>query len=392
MNISEKIISYAADIGLSPVGIIDAEPLNNLKPWLENQRQDGLTPPFLHTSIQARIDPQLTLPGCQSIICLAIPYLGNWRVEEADMGLENPKDHPLLQSTGLNGKEEELCGEIARIACGQDYHRVFAAKAHQLINFMNEASSSFFNYLVLSDTNPLLERAFFEKAGAVRGANTTIISSAYGSWIALGLILVDFPLKNIPFEQTPSFRCLNCGRCLKACPTGALHAPFQINPWRCLSFITQNKGIIPPSYRELMGCRIYGCDTCQEVCPQNQGQPFSPIQEFNPSVLPPTLPLKSLATINKKDYYLTIGQTAAGWRGRQTLRRNAIVALGNSKQPEAADLLNQLIQTDPSPLIRMHTAWALGQLNTTEARRILAARLSTENSKQVNQEIRAALT
>ena len=120
--------------------------------------------------------------------------------------------------------------------------------------------------------------------------------------------------------------------------------------------------------RPLLGNRIYGCDQCQDACPQNRGAARSPLAEFNFSYFPAEPLLLPMLEMTGKEYNLTVGLTSAGWRGKTTLQRNAVIALGNSGDPRAVRTLARLLENDSRPLIRLHSAWALGRIGGAVAR------------------------
>ncbi len=369
MDLSKKILDQSIHLGMEITGIINANPLYKLKPHLEKRIQAGLASPFENKFIEKRINPRQSLPGCQSIICFALSYLTASKSPPAN---------------------NEPYGKVAEFARGKDYHSVLQEKAFQLIKYIEKFYPSTFNFFISVDTSPLLERAFIHKAGGELGENTTFLSPFSGSWVSLGMILTDIPLS--PHKITPpSPPCLNCGLCRESCPTGALFAPFQIDPWRCLSFITQNKGIIPRAFRKSLGVKLYGCDTCQEVCTRNRKIDKNQLKNLNPPILPDELPLIACSNMSKENFKKTFGHTAANWRGRQILRRNAIVAMGNSKNINVIKPLTNLLQNDPSPIIRLHSAWSLGQYKENEAKQALDSCFRRENNVEVRQEIVTSL-
>ncbi|NLI70966.1 MAG: tRNA epoxyqueuosine(34) reductase QueG [Firmicutes bacterium] len=370
MSPVNDLIDYSNQIGIEITGIIEALPLAGLKSFLATRARTGLRSPFENSSLSARIDPRLLLPGCQSIICLALPYF--------------------IESSAPRSDNEGPCGKVARIARFRDYHEIAKNKARLLVNFMGRLFPRSFQYRLLVDREPLMERAFAYQTDGIIGENTFFISHRYGSWVILGLILLDIPLPAWP-PTTRSRSCLECGRCRKACPTGALYAPYLLDPRRCLSYVTQARGVVPLSFRESLGSRIYGCDTCQEVCPLNKEIPPSPLKEISAAVFDDHTPLIPLLGIDRREFSRTFGQTAAGWRGIDLIRRNAIIALGNSRDHRGLKPLSDVFTRDPQPLIRLHAAWSIGQLGGPEAERILSRGLERETDQRVQEEIRSAL-
>ncbi len=370
MSPVKDLIGYSTRIGIEITGIIEALPLAGLKPFLIERTRTGLRTPFESSSLSARIDPRLVLPGCRSIICLALPYF--------------------MASTPPRSDDEGPYGKVARMARFRDYHEIARNKARLLVDFMGRLFPRSFQYRLLVDKEPLMERAFAYQTDGMIGENTFFISHRYGSWVILGLILLDIPLPAWP-PTARSGECLGCGRCSKACPTGALYAPYLLDPRRCLSYITQARGIIPLSFRESLGSRIYGCDTCQEVCPLNSEKSPSPLKEISAAVFDDHTPLIPLLNIDRREFSRTFGQTAAGWRGIDLIRRNVIIALGNSRDQRGLKPLSEIFTRDPQPLIRLHAAWSIGQLESPESERILSRGLEQEPDRRVQEEIRSVL-
>ncbi len=369
MNLIDEIIGYSIQIGIEITGITGAGPLTGLKPFLAERVRKGLRSPFENSSVSARIDPRLALPGCRSIICLALPYF-------------TPSVPPRANG-GPSGK-------VARMARCKDYHLLLESKANLLIEFLGRLYPRSFNYQILADKGPLMERAFAYQTDGIIGENTFFISPKYGSWVTLGLILLDISLPAWP-RTTRSKECLKCGRCREACPTGALYAPYRLNPWHCLSYITQAGGVIPPSFRKPLGSRIYGCDTCQEVCPLNKDISPSPLEEISAAIFDDHMPLIPLLDIDRREFSHTFGRTAAGWRGIDLIRRNVVVALGNSRDHRILKPLIDVFIDDPRPLIRLHAAWSIGQLGGSEAGQVLAYGFKHEPDEQVRKEIHSIL-
>src|SRR5690606_16297151 len=153
-------------------------------------------------------------------------------------------------------------------------------------------------------------------------------------------------------------------------------------------------GQVPVAFRQAMGNRIYGCDTCQQVCPQNRdlaelGDPgFVPASpwETHPDLL-------GLLSLSRREFRELYGRRASGWRGRKTLQRNALIALGNAG-PDAAGAvgrIGRLLTDDVRPEIRGAAAWALGRIGGAEARALLQQALAGEADPEVRAEIEAAM-
>ena len=115
------------------------------------------------------------------------------------------------------------------------------------------------------------------------GKNGLLLTRPYGSYVGLRDVLTDAPLEPDALER-PSF-CQDCDRCLRACPNGALYAPYKVNPRLCFNPITRREEPIPTELRPRLGNMVHGCDICQEVCPANQGlvpRPVDPRAGYDP--------------------------------------------------------------------------------------------------------------
>jgi epoxyqueuosine reductase len=198
---------------------------------------------YLERNRHLRLDPTQLVPGCRTLIVVALDYY---------------PQQPIPQ--------EEY--QIAYYAYGADYHRVVKDKLHQLFNYIKTLAPEV-QGRAFCDTAPLLERYWATKAGlGFIGLNRTLIIPGKGSYCFLGVLAVDIDLHTEHHDMPLS--CGSCKRCLIACPTKAL-TPDGIDCRRCLSYLTiEHKGEIPDEYAEKMGNRIYGCDTCQRVCPHNR--------------------------------------------------------------------------------------------------------------------------
>jgi len=238
------------------------------------------------------------------------------------------------------------------------------------------------------DNGPLLEREAAFLAGlGYYGYNCSLIVPGWGSWVALGLIVTDLEIE--PTLYQGERRCKECGQCLAACPSGALIGPYILNPSRCLSYLTQKRGLLHPEERTLLGVRLYGCDTCQEVCPENEGLSREQVQLAKPFPFPD---LVNVLRLDNHSFKKQFGATALAWRGKGVLKRNALIALGNSgyATEEVIKILGQFLSS-PSPILRAHAAWALGQLKAPHAHVALEMALRKEQDPVVRQELEKAL-
>jgi len=246
------------------------------------------------------------------------------------------------------------CG-IARFAMSIDYHTQLTTNMNVMAQVLRSYGASYVHACV--DDSYLNERALALRAGLGRvGRNGLLFVEGFGSWVSLAQILTDIPSEN-PAEPKASF-CSGCRRCVEACPVGALSDSGALDVTKCVSALTQTSWPFSGRLASSMGCRLYGCDVCQEVCPRNAGiKPSNPA--FSHAVYPEWFAdLEHVARMGEKEYRSALRNTPIGWMGRNRLRRNAIIAIGNSRNRAAVGGLPGLLD-DPSSVIREAAAWAM---------------------------------
>ena len=203
----------------------------------------------------------------------------------------------------------------------------------------------------------MVERVFAAYAGVGWiGKNTCLINQHVGSWLFLGVILTSLELSpDLPAAD----RCGSCTRCLDACPTQAFVAPRELDATRCISYLTiEKRGAIPEELRPGVGNHVFGCDICQDVCPWNRKAPASPVAEFQPHLRRFHPALEWLANLSEVDFHAAFRGSPIRRAKRSGLRRNAVVAMGNSGERGFVPLLERLVR-DPDPVVAEHAEWAL---------------------------------
>jgi epoxyqueuosine reductase len=286
---------------------------------------------YLARNAEKRMDPQKVLPGAKSIITLAVSY-----------------------GSGRNGS-------IARYARYTDYHDVLAGKLKALSEFITPPGTIEHRSLWYVDTGPLLERDLAQRAGlGFIGKHTNVISRRLGNWFFLSEIITTLELE----PDTPEHnRCGSCTRCISACPTGAITAPFTLDARRCISYLTiELKGAIPVELRARIGDRIYGCDDCLAACPWNRFakegalmQPHARGDLRNPDLI-------ELLSLDETQFKRKFAGTPILRTKRRGLLRNVCVALGNTGDESALSGLEQAAH-DPEPLIAEHARWAMERIS-----------------------------
>jgi len=211
-------------------------------------------------------------------------------------------------------------GNLSLYARGEDYHLVLGRRLKTVCDILSEKYPSY-SFLPGADNSPLPEREIAWRAGlGLRGKNGLLILPPYGSYVFLGTILTDKAFDLPEAEAAPG--CLDCGRCVAACPAGAL-TEGGVDPGRCLSHLTQYKGALTGEEEALLRAHplVWGCDRCQSVCPYNQDARLSPLPEFREGLTLSLAPedLEGLSNRAFRDKY---AHRAFAWRGPAVLRRN----------------------------------------------------------------------
>jgi epoxyqueuosine reductase len=210
------------------------------------------------------------------------------------------------------------------------------------------------------DTGPLVERICAKYAGVGWiGKNTCIINQKIGSWLFLGVILTSLELA--PDLPAPD-RCGTCTRCIEACPTDAILAPYRLDSNLCISYLTiEKRGAIPEDLREGMGRHVFGCDICQDVCPWNRKAPFTAATEFQPREGLVNPALAWLAELSAEEFREKFRGSPVRRAKHPGIRRNAAIAMGNSGDRGFAPVLRKL-RSDEDPAVAESANWALQKL------------------------------
>ena len=227
--------------GFARVEEVDVDMRDSYRQWLASGKQAQMG--YLDNYVELRDNPALLYPGARTMICVALNY------------------YPVRFQSGESPR-------FAYYAYGWDYHDVMRDKLRQLAVFVSSYSGD--TGRVCCDTAPVRERYWAVRAGlGFIGKNAQLIIPGKGSFFFLGEIVTT--LEADQYDTPQKNRCGSCSRCLDACPTGALEGPRHLNARKCLSYLTiENRGEIPAEQASRLGNRLYGCDTCQEVCPWNR--------------------------------------------------------------------------------------------------------------------------
>lgn len=370
IKLKEEIISYSKEIGIDKIGFASAGVFTGLKERLITQQQLHYQSGFEEADIEKRTNPELLVPKAKSIIAIALAYPSKM------------KDAP--RST-----REDRRGIFCRASWGVDYHDILREKLRLLEAFIKERRPDALTKSMV-DTGELSDRAVAERAGiGWSGKNCAIITPEFGSYVYLGEMITTIPFEpDTPLEDN----CGSCNKCVEVCPTGALVQGGQLDSNKCIAFLTQTKGFLAEEYRTKLGNRLYGCDTCQTVCPENKGKDFHlhPEMEPDPEIVKPKL--KPLLTISNREFKGNFGKISGSWRGKKPIQRNAIIALAHYKDTSAIPDLQSLLKNDPRPVIRGTAAWALGKIGDKQALETLQHYQTKEKDPEVLKELEKGIS
>jgi epoxyqueuosine reductase len=369
-SLEQRLKTLALADGAAAVGIARVEggaadlDRRRLRRWLASGFAAGMG--YLGAREDRRADPRLSLPGARSVVAVAYDYA----FPAEDAGAEARR-----AAAGA--------GRVARYARGRDYHRMLPRKLGRLLAFLQTERPGTAGRVYV-DAGPVLERAWAARAGlGWVGKHSLLLRRDGGSWFLLGVLLTDCDLApDAPAEEL----CGACVRCLAACPTGAIVAPYQVDAARCISYLTiELRGAIPHALRPLIGDRIFGCDDCQEACPWNEPAAAARLADFaaRPGVL--DTPLADWLDLGEAEFRARFAGSPIARARRDGFLRNVCVALGNRGEPAAVPRLARALATDPDALVRAHAAWALGRIGDAEAAEALRAAAAADADPAVRE-------
>ena len=339
---SEKTVkAWAAELGFDDCRIAPAKiatHADDFHEWLADGRNGDMA--WLERNPARRADPREVLPGCKSVITLAI----NYYTGESPFPENHPADY-----------------RIARYSWNNDYHDLVEKRLAEFDAKLKELGGTQRYYV---DTGPVLERDFATDAGlGWSGKSTVQIHRHLGTWFFLAELLTTLDLApDKPFGD----HCGKCTRCITACPTQAITAPHKLDARRCISYLTiENKGSIPLEFRRAIGDRIYGCDDCLDACPWNRFAKESREISFQarPEIFSHTL--RDFLSMDVEDFRRVFANAPIKRIKRPRFLRNVCVALGNTGTQEDIPALKQAA-TDPDPLISEHAEWAIREIQNRQ--------------------------
>ncbi len=362
LDLSTRIKRFARDAGFDLCGIApvrDFAELQAFPAWIADGQHGEMS--YLASRDDAgelkRASLARVAPWARSVIVCAINY-------------NTP--HPYSTQAQTDPENNDR-GWISRYAWArEDYHDSVLRRLLLIENELRgssqprnlaDAAMQLRSYV---DTGPLIERIYAKYAGiGWIGKNTCIINQKIGSWLFLGVILtsIDFTEDNHApehpvFDLPAPDRCGTCARCIAACPTQAITAPGELDARLCISYLTiEKREELPENLRSLMGRHVFGCDICQDVCPWNRKAPVTPATEFEAREGLVNPKLDWLAEMQPKEFQETFRGSPLKRAKLTGLRRNAVIAMGNSGDQKFAPTLKRLSE-DSDPVVAEHAKWA----------------------------------
>ena len=307
-----EIKRFSEDLGIDDIKITDATPITEHEDWIQERAHRGHRTEF-EPEEGLTGDPSSVLPGAKHVLVFGM-RLPRIRRERNDRALA-----------------------WADIAVGEDYHR----RMRRPLERIAERIALHGNVYVQVDTGRLRERAFAHKAGMGSiGKHTFLIHPEFGTWITLGLIVTDAPIRDLPEVTVNRDRCGDCTRCIEACPCHAI-LPYRVAAGRCLSYLTQKSTLSQQEAARIASA--YGCDICQRVCPLNLDVPKTETDA------PTGIRIEDLL-LSKREFRRRYGHSAAFWRGPSILKRNVLLHLGNERRTEYDAIIRHFEQSESNVL------------------------------------------
>ena len=312
-TLAERVKRQALGLGFDLVGIAPAVPSawgGYLREWLAQGQAGEMK--YLAARFDERADPSRYLPGARSVVCVAI----NYYVPLEDIPENQVGPH----------------GRIARYALGDDYHELIKTQLHALADWLRQAVPGAQTKACV-DTAPVMEKELATRAGiGWLGKNACLINPRIGSWLLLGEIVTTIEL---PPDEPEADHCGTCTRCIDACPTGAITAPYQLDARRCISYLTiEHRGEIADELKPKMGDWLYGCDVCQDVCPHNSKALPTTDAALRPRFPSGSLDVREVLNWSDEDYRRKLRGSAMKRVKLPVLKRNARIVADNSERAE----------------------------------------------------------
>lgn len=344
--LEQKLQQKAEELGFAALAILPAgeTPYSDTYARFIDQGFQGKMS-YLERHKELKADIRNLRPWAKSIVVFLYSY--------------HTKDLPVIV------REDPSRGILAQYAWGPDYHDVLNRKLEVLAKWMREEMGDNIQVEPAVDAKPVGERSWAAAGGLGHiGKNGNLINYQWGSTVFLSEMFVGKAL--IPMTHKTVSSCGFCTACKDACPTNAIVEDGMIDARKCISYLTiELRGEIPEEFRKAIGNRIFGCDTCQDVCPWNsKKRPSSdPFLSAEVDIAAPKL--EDLASLTPEEFDRRYKNTPISRAGYEGFMRNVAVALGNWGTIEAAAILRTLERIE-NDIVQTHVKWGLQQCESVE--------------------------
>ncbi len=335
-QLTENIRTHALSIGFDAVGFTDAmgneKDAAALAAFIDQGRHGDMA--WMADTMDRRSSPTALWPEARSVIALGMSYV--------------PRTDPLA----ILGQPDR--GAVSVYAQGRDYHDIIKKRLKALARWLVETHGG--EVKVFIDTAPVMEKPLASRAGlGWQGKHTNMVSRKFGSWLFLGEV---FTTLDLATDAPEPDHCGSCDKCQTACPTGALDEAYRMDATKCISYLTiEHKNHLPSDLMEKMGNHLYGCDDCLAVCPWNKFATPAKEEAFLPRAEMTAPRLADLLNLDDAGFREVFSGSPIKRTGRDRMVRNALVAAGNSENPDMLPKIRPLLN-DPAEIVRHTAHWA----------------------------------
>lgn len=287
-----KLKEFCKSIGINCVGIAGVGPYHDLENIIKDRTKKDFITGMEEPSVEKRINPRASMENAESIIVCAFPYF----------------------------VEDVVDSNLSKYCYGKDYHIVVKEKLQQIADYIDSETEEF-QYMIFTDNGPLIDRYLASISGiGYYGINNNIITDEYGSFVFIGYIINNYYFEP---DKKSEKSCIKCGKCIKSCPGKAILGDFEMNPKKCLSYITQKKEDLSEDEKIALknNKKIFGCDICQDICPHNISISKTNIKEFKEELIY-NLKKEEINNISNKEFRRRYKEKAFSWRGKKIIQRN----------------------------------------------------------------------
>ena len=331
---TEQLLALGSVNGIDRLGVAPATTMQRARETLHARKAVGLhdTMQFTYRNPDRSTNPQVSVPNAQSMIVGACSY-----------------------ATDSPPEPQQLSARIARYAWANYYESL-----REGLGAVSEAlQADGWNAQVFVDHNALVDRESAYLAGlGWYGKNSNLLINGAGSFFVLGSVVTDAPL--VVNERPVEDGCGACKRCLDSCPTNAIVEPGVIDAAKCLAWLVQKPGVFNREYRVALADRVYGCDSCQDVCPPTIRLGIT----VKPSVVRAWVPILNMLDMSDTQLLESVGQWYIADRNPMWVRRNLLIVLGNIGSATDEGVCNaiQKFCAHAEPMLRAHAIWSAARL------------------------------